>query len=176
MSPNDNVRFLARLKELARFGYSPEYALRRAMQEDAEGAAMSPQADGTRADDEGQSVTLSQKREELRYEMERSLASQGAGTVRGVAGVFRRGGLTFEEMAEKLRQEPAYAHIRNADDLVDLLHTAIFGTTSMEAQGVPLSPAQLRDQLGIDTSKAWWKDSWRGPGRRKVDPGGDGES
>ena len=161
MPLNDRVRFLKRLKELRRFGYSPEYALRRATQEDSElsggPADRSPAGDG----DDPPSVTASQKREELRYEMARSANGSSAGTVNGIPGVFRRDGLSLEEMAKRLRSEPAFAHIRHADDLVDLLHTAVFGTTNMEAQGIPLTPTQLHEQLGIDPSKKWWEDSWR---------------
>jgi len=75
--------------------------------------------------------------------------------------VFRQDGLSPEQMVEKLREVPQYQHIRDVDDLVDLLHTAIFGSTNMMAQGIPPSPEQLRKELGIDLTKPWWKDSWR---------------
>jgi hypothetical protein len=92
--------------------------------------------------------------------MRRSSDGHGGG-VRGVPGVFRQDGLSPEQMVEKLREVPQYQHIRDVDDLVDLLHTAIFGSTNMMAQGIPPSPEQLRKELGIDLTKPWWKDSWR---------------
>jgi hypothetical protein len=76
------------------------------------------------------------------------------GSVRGVVGVLRKDGLTLEQMAQRLRKEPEYSHIRNTDDLVDLLHTAVFGTTDMQAQGVPLSMDEWCELVGPRSAHA----------------------
>lgn len=146
-------------------GYSPERTLQRATQEDAEAQSDASTTTGQPLDG-GDSKILgetSEKRRELVYEMKRLTEGRAEGAVSGIPGVFRKDGSTLEQLAEELRQDPAYQHIRDVDDLVDLLHTAIFGTTNMAAQGIPLNETQLREQLGIDTSTAWWKDSWREP-------------
>lgn len=153
------------MKELRALGYSPERTLQRATQEDAAAYGDASATTG-QPQDSGDSKVVgewSEKRRELVYEMNRLTEGRAAGAVSGIPGVFRNDGLTLEQMVEKLRQDPAYQHIRDVDDLVDLLHTAIFGTTNMAAQGIPPSESQLREQLGIDTSTTWWKDSWREP-------------
>ncbi len=158
--PMNVPRFLARMRELRSFGYSQEWALRRATEEEADANAapsLSPRSVQEAED------TIAQKREELAYEMKRVAGGSAAGAVSGIPGVFRCDGLTLEQMADKLRELPEYQHIRHVDDLVDLLHMTLFGSDMLSAQGVPPSPKQLREKLGIDTSVAWWKESWRKP-------------
>lgn len=91
MSPRDKSKFVARLKELRRLGYSPEHALRRATQEDAEALGETPPATaGRHASSDSQASPVTQKRDELLYEMKRAAEGNDAGAVHGIPGVPQR--------------------------------------------------------------------------------------
>lgn len=83
------------------------------------------------------------------------------GTVNGVAGVFRRGGLTVDGVLEALQQKGGYAHL-DYNGLIEAINLASRPDTAGGRGLVNEVPgtAELAE-LGIDLSTKWWEgDLW----------------
>lgn len=69
------------------------------------------------------------------------------GTIGGVQGVIRKGGLTLDGMVEALRQEPRFEHIQSLSDLIEeISHAARAG-----------QPDSALDRLEEHLPQGWWK-------------------
>jgi hypothetical protein len=161
MPLNDRVRFLKRLKELRRFGYCPEYALRRATQEDSELFGGPPDRSPLRGGDDPPRLSPSPRSERnfgTKWRDPRTVPRRNgeghSGSIpkgrtksRGDGReVATRTGLCPHPQRRRLDRSSPYRGLRDHEH----------GGARPSSYFDP-----IREQLGIDTSKAWWKDSWR---------------
>lgn len=85
---------------------------------------------------------------------------QTFGRVRGIKGVFQKDGQSLDLMATSLQQDPRFEWITDSDTLISAVDDAIRFQPKY-AEGVLPGTATLRRDVGVDTQRAWWKDSWR---------------
>jgi hypothetical protein len=75
------------------------------------------------------------------------------GKIHGVSGVTKKGGLSFEQMAERLRQLPGYERFTSGKELADEL-------TNIVQRGVPqttMSLSQAANVVGLRSGERWWE-------------------
>ncbi len=82
-------------------------------------------------------------------------AGNKGGVVQGIGGVFRKRGLSLDDMLTSLHQDPAFKSIETIDQLLDRIDD-IQRMPKLASEDLP-GTNELRDSMGIDPSSPWWQ-------------------